>query len=555
MTNSRGETFVSLSQENHTLKGRVEELEVRVQQLQGTLAAKERELEQQTSHMQPPTNHRLHNRSSLQDIRLQDMALQDIEQFQAVRLASPHYTNTVIRNSTSRNKPHPSTTTPHHTPTSRPLPAIPLSPPANLSFNKPDQATSQAASCDNVAMMPHPTLSDKPTPPKHSSSIALPNNHSKLPPLRPLRAITPPSPQDKMLALSTNPQNAHLFKPTQTTPPSVISMSPVSLPPTPPSTTPPQVTPQTLPHKISGQKNIQLQWHQEVYIGAHMVRGSTAYNHEYTEVYLSCPHSQHVHSYSSTTGQWSRYQPKCPHLFFSVTIALGLVTAVGGQQGREATPKLLSLLDEGDEEGGGMTWRELLPPMPTARLAPTTATLHPGTTEERVLVLGGVAEQGHPLDSAEVLHIQSRQWSEVASLPHPADTLSCTFASSQLYLMGGSRDRHTYTCSIHQLLANSATPSEVWQQLPDTPTQSPSGIVIDNQLLAVGGFDEKGTDSAAIFHFHTASNSWRPVSTMKRACNKPLLANIPRGTLMIIGGSTKVNHVTNIVQSAEISCT
>ena len=287
-----------------------------------------------------------------------------------------------------------------------------------------------------------------------------------------------------------------------------------------------------------------------------MVRGSTAYNHKHTEVYLSCPHSQHVHSYSTTTGQWSRYQPKCPHLFFGMTVALGLITAVGGQQGKTATAKLLSLLDKGDGEGG-VDWRELFPPMPMARLTPTTTTLHQGTCEERVLVMGGVAGAGQPLDSAEVLHIQSRQWSSVASLPHPADMLSCTVASNQLYLMGGSNNRHVYTCSLQQLLTtNSARATGVWHQLPDTPTQSPSGIVIDNQLLAVGGFDERGVDSAAIFHFQADSNSWRVVSSMKRACNKPLLSNLPRGTLMVMGGSTKVNHITNIVQTAlVISCT
>ena len=523
MKNSKGETFVALSQENYELKERIAQLEAMVAARDRQLMDRERE--RQTLHQSEP----LQNLALLQDASL----LQDTSLLQDhTRVSSQHYTNTVIKAST---QPHLPTTPPNRPARSKRRPSTPLSTPPNspTERNTPPSAGPTHTDTLTAHMRPRPD-----TPPHPIAPIT-----TLSPSMRPFQA-TPPSsasPDESTLMLHTKPHPA--------TPTSIMSSEPMSLPPTPPPATPPG----PLPHEVRAQRTISLKWQPERCVGTHMVRGSSAYNLHYTEVYLSSPHSQHIHSYCTTTGQWARYQPKCPHLFFGMTVALGLITTVGGQQGKTATPTLLSLLDR---EGEGVDWCELFPPMPTPRLTPTVTTLAPGTTEERVLVIGGVAASGDPLPTVEILHIQSRQWSSAASLPYPADMLSCSMAGTQLYLMGGSKNKHVYTSSVQSLLQSTAshTTTGIWLRLPDTPTNSPSGITIENQLLAVGGYDDKGVDSAGIFHFQPDTNSWKVISHMNRACNKPLLSNQPRGTLMVMGGSTKVNHITNVVQTAEVSC-
>ena len=326
-------------------------------------------------------------------------------------------------------------------------------------------------------------------------------------------------------------------------------------PPTPLTATPP------VPHmpESSTQSSFKLHWCPEEYISVKMVRGDTAYDSNTGDIYFSCSRSPFIHSYHPDSGEWSRLQPPCPHLFFGMSLVRGRVTAVGGQEGPHVRATLLSYVEGEEEEGGGgrrrkrNTWLEQLPAMPTKRFNLTAVTLAEGRREERLLTIGGLGHNGAALDCVEVLSVETEQWSSVASLPRPADMLCACVADNQLYLLGASHTRRVYTCYLPYLLQTTPTQTlEVWFQLPATPTNSPTAIILDNQLLLVGGFNEKGLDSNEVFLFQQQERRWKIISHMSTACNKPLLASLHDNKLMVVGGSTKVNHMMNVVQTAEV---
>jgi hypothetical protein len=211
--------------------------------------------------------------------------------------------------------------------------------------------------------------------------------------------------------------------------------------------------------------------------------------------------------------------------------------------------QVFTLADMGDH----LCWVEELPSMPTPRFNVTAITTRATTGAEKLLAIGGMDQKG-PLACVEILSITHQQWSTLASLPAPVDMLSAVTAQKQLYLLGGTNNRAVYTCFLPYLMRTRVTETQdVWFELQATPTHSPTGIVFGKELLAVGGYDEKGRDMATIFHFQQFTRTWKAISNMKIACNKPLLANLPKGKLMVVGGSTKVNCMTTAVQTASVT--
>lgn len=297
---------------------------------------------------------------------------------------------------------------------------------------------------------------------------------------------------------------------------------------------------------------IWLSWSSGQHIREGMVRGGTAYHKQTGEIYFNCPRSPYIYNYNPQKEEWARLQPPNPHLFCGLAIVQGQVVTVGGQRGPDITAALLTRGEGEGEEGG--CWLEQLPPMPTACFNLTTSCTG-DPPAEKLLAIGGVDTNG-PVSCVQVLHVEERQWTQVAHLPHPADSLSiCGVLGNQLYLMGGTNSQKVYTCYIPYLMKTTPTDTkEVWFELPDTPTTSCTGVVVANQLLCVGGYDKKGQDSNGVFHLQQETRTWKGISNMNIACNKPLLAYMASSSkLMVLGGSTKVSHMINAVQTATIA--
>ena len=90
---------------------------------------------------------------------------------------------------------------------------------------------------------------------------------------------------------------------------------------------------------------------------------------------------------------------------------------------------LLSLTGEDERK----QWSEVFPPMPTSRQ--NVACI---TTTEALVVAGGYA--GDPLNTVEVMNINTKQWTTLCSLPQKWSLYSATVCGDTLYLAGGCVD-------------------------------------------------------------------------------------------------------------------
>jgi hypothetical protein len=244
-----------------------------------------------------------------------------------------------------------------------------------------------------------------------------------------------------------------------------------------------------------------------------------------------------TYSYDSSTLTWSEL-PRYSYWHSSLAVIKGLLTAIGGSS--EVTNLLLSMIDN--------EWVERFLRMPTKRSS--TAVV---STREHLIVAGGNSVSfSKPLDTVEVMDVQTRVWSTAASLPHPYSHASATICGEQLYMLGGGSLKSVLTCSLTKLLQSRSKTSSipVWHRIADVPVCSTTCAAVNGELVAVGGEDVKGkTTSSAIHKYNPTTDSWDIISNMPTARYHSLVAVLPTNeVMMVVGGNISMFSVTDKVE-------
>ena len=247
--------------------------------------------------------------------------------------------------------------------------------------------------------------------------------------------------------------------------------------------------------------------------------------------------SRQIHTYNSDKEQWSTV-PDCPSESFTFTVVNGLVTAVGGQLSRKYTNTLFSLV------GRKRKWVEHFPRMPTKRELPGVV-----CSGNVLVVAGGEGEGRTRLTTVEVMDTDTLQWSIASSLPHRLSGASATLCGGRVYIAAGwgqpgYSTTSVFSCSLSALLQSQIVGTtfsrpgnqRVWFTFPDLPVKSSTIVTLNEQLLAVGGYDSNQMDTNNIYSYNTETNSWEVISHMPTARHRCLVAVLPGNKLMVVGG-------------------
>ena len=268
-------------------------------------------------------------------------------------------------------------------------------------------------------------------------------------------------------------------------------------------------------------------------------------------VYINPWNSQEVYSckVSSWDQQWS-ILPDTEYYDGSLVVIDGTLTSVGGSMYGTSTNSLLSLTGRGGEK---KRWCDIFPAMPTPR--DQTVSL---TTEHTLIVAGGY-DGGKNLNVVEVMDISTRQWSTTSNLPHPFGWASGTICGDNLYLAGGcvgyaEPSKSVVTCSVTDLLSplslgarlqclSLANKTSVWRQARELPVNESTLITLGGHLLAIGGWDDSASDTAAVHCYDNHTNSWRVVSKMKNSRHLCLAAALSGHCLLVVGGLSSIDSI------------
>ena len=311
---------------------------------------------------------------------------------------------------------------------------------------------------------------------------------------------------------------------------------------------------------VSTGQFITLSWEQNMgNAPCEMSRGTCAADDR--TIYVKPFNTKAVYAYDLELKEWSPprppFLPECPYGSSALAIVHGLLTTIGGHLNYHATNILTCLTEEG-------RWKaDRFPPMPTERW--NAAALCSGNY---LVVAGGTGGKNTTfrrdqfgLDSVEVMDIDKCQWFVACHLPRLLYRASLTICKDMVYLLGAleygyeskQRNKLVFSCSLNNLITSCRRPSftarmksalsrkvEGWQEVVNVPLFNSTGASLKGQLLAVGGEQQDGKKTDAVYMYNPGANSWEVISHMAVPRSMCLVATLPDNKLMVVGGRKDV---------------
>ena len=251
-----------------------------------------------------------------------------------------------------------------------------------------------------------------------------------------------------------------------------------------------------------------------------------------------------VFCYSPSENTWNTL-PACDVCWFGLSQVRGKLVTVGGR--KKSDRKVTNEVYEFDEVTH--SWKQSIPPMPTARRSPAVLSHHSTLT-----VAGGNTGHGRTA-VVEVFREETSQWHTTEPLPFRWCDPSSLLISNRWYLLGGSAEGEDYsnrTVSARvDLLLQKALPHDqastdrdstnnsAWEVLPNTPHYTPATATFGAALLAVGGTttnEYPSNPQAAVHVYSPCTNAWIHISDLPAPRMWTATAMLSPTELLVIGG-------------------
>ena len=210
------------------------------------------------------------------------------------------------------------------------------------------------------------------------------------------------------------------------------------------------------------------------------------------------------------------------------------------------TDKILTY-SEADE-----SWKEIHPPMPTARHYATSVTS--GST---LIVAGGSVKNNQRVATVEILNVEKGVWSRGVDLPLPISSPASALCGEDFYVLGGfspegKQSTVAVCCSVRDLIRSSTPASEKkaqaetretytlgfpWREIPDAPLTYSSCTTMNGSLVLAGGMKHSKKTSGEVFRYDNMEYSWELVGVVPTPRYCSVAAVIPSTReLLVVGG-------------------
>lgn len=243
-------------------------------------------------------------------------------------------------------------------------------------------------------------------------------------------------------------------------------------------------------------------------------------------------------------NQWDTLPEEAPQYYAASIVINHELVLIGGINSSDNTcSATLSTYDNNQN-----MWVEALPPLPSARSAASAT-----TWGDYLIVMGGINPQGKFLDSVQLLHLPSQQWSTVLSLPIPLAGMSVVVYRSRLYIMGGSSKeglvKSLYSIAIEHLLASTSRLNRMtastasWLRHQDCPYTMMSLCIFSGYMIAIGGNETTASLSQpaewiwAFFPEEDEAQNWILVQKMNSPRKLCCCVQLTSTTLAVLGGN------------------
>ena len=251
-----------------------------------------------------------------------------------------------------------------------------------------------------------------------------------------------------------------------------------------------------------------------------------------------------VFCYSPSEDTWNTL-PACGVRLFGLGQVRGKLVTVGGI--KKSDGKVTNKVYEFDEVAH--SWKQSIPPMPTARYSPAVLSHHSTLT-----VAGGNTGHGRTA-VVEVFREETSQWHTTEPLPFCWWNPSSLLIDNRWYLLGGAAEEEDYSnqavCAHVDVLLQKALPRDqastdrdstnnsAWEVLPNTPHYAPAAATFGASLLVVGGTttnEYPSNPQTAVHVYSPCTNAWIHISDLPAPRMWTATAMLSPTELLLIGG-------------------
>ena len=260
-----------------------------------------------------------------------------------------------------------------------------------------------------------------------------------------------------------------------------------------------------------------------------------------------------VYVYDINTDQWGQLPPS-GHYYGIPHIIGGKLVIIGGRL--SATKKRTNKVSTFDEDS--QTWTSYYPDLLSVRSKPGVV-----SHLEYVIVAGG--DKGDDTrvtqDDIEIFNwIENSHWRKLSiKLPEPMSCFTPTISDDHLLIVGYSGTTAMPYKGAYKMPVANITASIDQQHNSDTPTKWTELTAVDHWYTAlvpsssppvvVGGEDTTGT-TADIKIYDNSNKSWKKIGSLTSARSGVAVAAVYNNAIIIIGGCTKADSMTNAISSS-----
>jgi hypothetical protein len=194
-------------------------------------------------------------------------------------------------------------------------------------------------------------------------------------------------------------------------------------------------------------------------------------------------------------------------------------------------------------------WKQIIPPMPTARSSPGVLSL------KSALIVAGGALQSNKYNSTAIVEIfkpDTSQWYRTCVLPtnNSSETLQLVAIGDKIYTLGGSELDHMFVASVDDLLryavpaaANQIThiasrddthQKLAWKELCEIESYAPAVSVLAGNLLTLGGGIRYMC--GLVYTYSPSTNSWIHICDAPFRQAGAAVAVLSSTDILVIGG-------------------
>ena len=262
-----------------------------------------------------------------------------------------------------------------------------------------------------------------------------------------------------------------------------------------------------------------------------MCRGSAAAGDG--KCYFLPYNGTNIRIYDVEKDDWFAARPS-QYTHAGLAVINGLLTTIGGRTPETSFPEPTNVL----RSLSNRRWTEKFPPMTVLDVDNKKFDMAVVQTGDSVIVIGGE----HYGKRVDIFDTTTSVWSGLHEIPgychRGASATVC--AGEELYVQ--NKDGEVFTCFLDELKDDSKSASSVWTKAARLPCSDPTLGSLCGQAVAIGG-----NDSRSIHAYDPDKTCWYEIGKMAVGRTKPLIAQLSEDKLVVVGGSTGVSGVANVI--------